>query len=140
MKAAIGAMRNKEMGIYKASRVFTLPQTTLRHYVKDRQKRSSVTIKTKLGKKQVLACEVENDLAQQCRLMERKIFDLTMSDVMRLAYRLAVRNGIKNQFFKRTEKTGRKWLKNFPRRHQEISVTTTEGLHSQEREVSLLNH
>jgi hypothetical protein len=28
MKAAIKAMRNKEMGSYKASRVFTLPQTT----------------------------------------------------------------------------------------------------------------
>jgi len=28
MKAAVEAMRNKEMGSYKASRVFTLPQTT----------------------------------------------------------------------------------------------------------------
>jgi len=69
--------------------------------------------------------------------MERKIFDWTMTDVMHLAYPLAVRNGIKNQFFKRNEKTVRKWLKNFLRRHQEISVTTPEGLHSQEREVSL---
>jgi len=32
-----------------------------------------------------------------------------MADVMRLAYQLAVRNGIKNQFFKRDENTGRKW-------------------------------
>jgi len=65
--------------------------------------------------------------------MERKIFDLTMSDVMHLAYLLAVRNGIKNQFFKRNEKTGRKWLKIFLRHNQEISVTTTlknEGFHS----------
>jgi hypothetical protein len=38
MKAAIEAMRNEEMGSYKASRGFTLPQTTLQHYVKDRQK------------------------------------------------------------------------------------------------------
>jgi hypothetical protein len=46
-----------------------------------------------------------------------------MAAVMRLAYQLAVRNGIKNQFCKRSEKYGRKWLKNFLSRHQEISVT-----------------
>jgi len=62
-----------------------------------------------------------------------------MADVIHLAYPLAVKNGIKNQFFKRNEKIGRKWLKNFLRRHQEISVTTPEGLHSQERGVMHLN-
>ena len=98
MKAAIEAIRNKEMGSYKASRVFNVPQTTLERYVNDRQESSSETIKTKLGRKQVLPCEAENDLAEHCLLMERKFFGLTMTDVMRLAYQLAVRNGIKNQF------------------------------------------
>ena len=37
MKAAIKAMRNKEMGSYTASRIFNLPQTTLQRYVKDRK-------------------------------------------------------------------------------------------------------
>jgi len=36
MKATIETMRNKEMGSYRASRVFNLPQTTLQLYVKDR--------------------------------------------------------------------------------------------------------
>jgi hypothetical protein len=34
MKAATEAIRNKEMGSYKASKVFSVPQTTLEHYVK----------------------------------------------------------------------------------------------------------
>jgi len=85
-----------------------------------------------LDRKQILQCEVENDLADHCFLMERKIFGMTMADVMHLAYQLAVRNGIKNQFCKRNVKAGSKWLKNFIRRHQEISVTTPESLHSQE--------
>jgi len=34
MKAAIEAMRNQEMGSYKASRVFSLPQTTLQSMLK----------------------------------------------------------------------------------------------------------
>jgi len=46
-----------------------------------------------------------------------------MADVMRLAYKLAVGNGIKKQFCKRNEEIGRKRLKNFLSRHQEISVT-----------------
>ena len=71
--------------------------------------------------------------------MERKFLALTMADVMLLAYQLAVRNGIETQFCTRNEKNGRKWLKIFLSRHQEISVTTPEGLHSQERGVSLLN-
>ena len=100
IKAPIEAMRYKEMGNYKASRVFNVPQRTLQRYVKDWQKSSSETVKTKLGRKQVLPCEAENDLAEYCLLMERKFFGLTMADVMRLAYQLAVRNVIKNQFCK----------------------------------------
>jgi hypothetical protein len=52
-------VRNKEKGIKKASRVFNLPQATLRLYVKDRQKSPSKTIKTKLDRKQALPCEAE---------------------------------------------------------------------------------
>jgi hypothetical protein len=72
-------------------------------------------------------------------LIERKIVGFTMADIVNLAYQLAVRTGIKNEFCKRNEKNGRKWLKNFLRRYQEISVATPEGLHSQERGMSLLN-
>jgi hypothetical protein len=34
-----------------------------------------------------------------------------MADVMHLVYQLSARNGIKNQFCKRNENVGRKWLK-----------------------------
>jgi len=73
MKAAIKAIRNREMGSYKASRFFNVPQTTLKRYVKDQQKSSSETVKTKLGSKQVLPCEAENDLVEHC-LDGKKVF------------------------------------------------------------------
>jgi hypothetical protein len=113
MEAAIEAIRNKEMGSCKASRVFNVRQTTLERYVKEQKKSSSETVKTKLDRKEILPCEAESDLAEHCLLMERKFFGLTVADVMRLAYQLAVRNGINNQCCKRHEKTGRKWLKIF---------------------------
>ena len=135
MKAAIKAMKNKEMGSYKASRVFNLLQTTLQSYVKDRQESSSEAVKQNwVGSKFFLVKEI-----MICLLMERKFLSLTMADVMCRAYQLAVRNGTKTPFCTRNEKTGRKWLKNFLRRHQEISVTTPEVLRSRKRGVSLLN-
>jgi hypothetical protein len=51
MEAAIDAIRNKEMGSYKASRVFNTLQTTLERYVKDRKKSSSETVKNLTGRK-----------------------------------------------------------------------------------------
>ena len=83
-KTAIECRRNKEKGSCKASRFFILPQTTLRRYVKP-GKEAQQSNKTKLCRKKVLTCEVENDLAEYCRLMERKIFDLKIVDVMHLA-------------------------------------------------------
>ena len=115
------------MGSYKASS-FQCTTKTLESPVKDGQKSSSEPVKTKLGRKQVLPCEGENDVAECCLVMDRKFFGLAMADVMRLADQLAVRNGIKNQFCKRNEKAGRKWLENFLRGHPQISVRTPEGL------------
>jgi len=45
MRAVIKAIRNREMGSYKASRFFNVSQTTLERYVKDQQKSSSETVK-----------------------------------------------------------------------------------------------
>jgi hypothetical protein len=126
MMAAIEAMRNKEMWSYKASKVFSIPHTALEHYIKDREKSSNEAIQTKLGRKHVLPCEAEYDLAEHSLLMERKFFGLTKADILLLAYQFSVRKVIKNQFCKRNEKAGRKWLKNF--QNPEISVRTLEGL------------
>jgi len=72
IKAAIEALRNKEMGSYKASRIFNVPQTKLQRYVKDRQKSSSEAIETEMGRKRILLCEAEYNLAEYSLLMERK--------------------------------------------------------------------
>jgi hypothetical protein len=120
-KTAIKPMRNKEMGSYKASRIFNLPQTTLQSYAKDRESSSDAIKQKWVGSK--FFHVKKNYLAEHCLLMERKCLGLTMADVMCIAYQLALRNGIKNQICTRNERTGRKRLKNFLHRHQEISVT-----------------
>jgi hypothetical protein len=54
---------------------------------------------------------------------------------MRLAYQLAVRNGIKNQFGKRNEKAGRKFSYVVI---QKLQLEPLKFLHSQGRGISLL--
>jgi hypothetical protein len=71
MKSVIKSMNNKEICSYKASSVFNVPQTTLEPYIKGGEKSSNEAIKTKLGRKQVLPCEAENDVAELCLLMEK---------------------------------------------------------------------
>ena len=51
MKAAIEAMRNQEMGSYKVSRVFSLPQTTPQSYVKDWESSSEAIKQNWVGSK-----------------------------------------------------------------------------------------
>jgi len=58
-----------------------------------------------------------------------------MADVTCLAYQLAVRNGIKNQFCKRNEKAGKF---SYVVIHK-FQLEPLNVFHSQERGVSLLN-
>jgi len=134
-KAAVEAIRNEEMGSYRATSFQRTTNNTTERYVKDPKKSSSETIKTKLGRKKFLPCEAENDVAEHCLLMERKFFGLTMADVMCLAYQLAVRNGIKNQFCKRNEKAGKF---SYVVIHK-FQLELLKVFHSQERGFSLLN-
>ena len=99
MKAPIKTMRDKEIGSCKASWVPVYHKQHQSVMLKTREK-LKWSNKTKLGGKQVLPCEVENDLTEHCLLMRRKFWGLTMADV-HLAYQLAVRHGIKNQFCNR---------------------------------------
>jgi hypothetical protein len=63
--------------------------------------------------------------------MERKFYGLTITDVTRSAYQLAVRNGIKNQSCRRNEKAGRSGLKNFYFIIQKFQLEHLKIFHSQ---------
>jgi len=69
--------------------------------------------------------------------MEKKFLGLTMADVMCLVYQLAVRNGFKNQFCTRNEKTGKERLKisyilnkKFQLQPLKVFTLKSEGFHS----------
>lgn len=125
MKSAVDAVKNKEMGSFKASRIFNVPQTTLERYVK--LANSNETVKP-IGRQPTLPPIIEADLVKYCTIMEDKFYGLTTKDVKSMAYQLALRNGIKNKFSQKSQQAGRKWLKNFFHRNPQISIRQPQGL------------
>ena len=55
---------SEEQGNGQLQSVQILQRTTPERYIKDWQESSSEAIKTELGRRQVLPCEAENDLAE----------------------------------------------------------------------------
>jgi hypothetical protein len=65
IKAAVTAIRKKEMGSFKASCDFRVPQTTLARYV-NLESSSANRTETKLGREPVLSPSLEENLVQHC--------------------------------------------------------------------------
>ena len=128
-KTAIECRRNKEKGSCKASRFFILPQTTLRRYVKP-GKEAQQSNKTKLCRKKVLTCEVENDLGEHRHFKQRKFSGLTVADVMHLPYPLTVRNGIKNRFLPENLKLSYVAIKKLQLQPLKVFILNNERFHS----------
>ena len=127
MIRAVTAVRNKEMGLNKAEKLFNVPKTSLRRYVK-MDKPAEEAIRTTLGRKPVFSPAMEAELVDYLVMMENKYFGLTRQDVKMLAFQLAKRNGIKNNFSELRGSAGKDWFYGFLSRHKDkISVRAATG-------------
>ncbi|CAH1972182.1 unnamed protein product [Acanthoscelides obtectus] len=126
MKRAVEAVKNKELGTLKASKAFGVPKSTLIDYVISKKPVTLLAIK--LGRKPTLTNELEEALVEYALEMERRYFGLRASDVRRLAFQLAIRNGLKHPFSCRSAAAGKKWLKSFMSRHPKLSLRKPQGI------------
>ena len=110
MKLAVNAVRAKEMGYLKASKLFGVPKSTLEDYVKQPNKTPEELIAVSIGRKPVLSSELEESLVVYCLEMDRRFYGIGVGDIKRLAYQLALRNGIRHPFSQQTGAAGKKWL------------------------------
>ncbi|KAK9730911.1 CENP-B N-terminal DNA-binding domain [Popillia japonica] len=127
MKLAIRAVREKEMGCLKASKVFDVPKSTLEDYVKQFDKTSKVfdvpkstledyvkqfdktpdqLVAAPIGRRPVLSLEMEEDLVSYCLEMDRRFYGLGTADIKRLAYEIAFKNGLRHPFSQKKFKNG----------------------------------
>ncbi|XP_072380823.1 uncharacterized protein [Diabrotica undecimpunctata] len=127
MIRAIRAVRGKEMGYLKASKLFAVPKSTLEDYVKQENKTPEQLVAVKIGRRPVLSAEMEADLVSYCLEMDRRFYGIGTADIKRLAYQIALRNGLRHPFA-HAESAGKKWLRGFMRRNAVLSLRKPQGI------------
>ena len=127
MELAVNAVKSKEMGYLKASIIYKVPRSTLVDYVKS-NKAIDILTTTKLGRKPALSDELENMLVTYCLDMEKRFYGLTASDIRRLAFQLAIRNGLRHPFSVGKSSAGKKWQRGFLKRHPQLSFRKPQGI------------
>ncbi|KAG5878474.1 hypothetical protein JTB14_015786 [Gonioctena quinquepunctata] len=65
--------------------------------------------------------------------MHRRFYGLGLGDIKRLAYQLAIRNGLRHPFSHESGAAGKKWLKEFLKRNQNLSIRKPQ-------EMQKINH
>jgi len=96
MSMAATAIRNGELSVREASSVYGIPKSTL-----ERHKNKKVLVPGCLGRFQpTLQKDMEKDLASYCTNMQQCLFGLTLTDMRRMAFQVAERNGISHRLDK----------------------------------------
>lgn len=122
MVRAVHTVRSGEMGYMRAAKYFNVPKRTLEGYVRNRANEPEKLVEMSLGKKPVLTNEIEDSLVTYCVEMDKKCYGLSQKDVTQMAFQLACKNGLKHPFSTEKKCAGKKWLKGFLERHQELSL------------------
>ncbi|XP_066970273.1 uncharacterized protein [Macrobrachium rosenbergii] len=126
MKSAIAAVREKKMGLKKASKEFSVPKTTLGRRVRDKNKIATGSTKMLGPIRTVFSAAQEAELVTHILLMEDRFFGLTARDVRYIAFHAAERNNVDHKFNKMAGLAGKDWLLGFQRRHPELAIRTPE--------------
>lgn len=98
MEEAIKKVRAGEMGLLWASKVYSVPRSTLQRMARKIDKPVDVVVTTKLGRHPILNEAIEKDLVKYLLEMESRFFGLTRNDVRSMAFQLALKNKINNPF------------------------------------------
>ena len=118
MIKAVTAIRKREMGFNKAEKLFNVPKTSLRRYVSMTNKTPEEAVLTKSGRKPVFTKSMEIELIQYLNEMESKYFGATKKDVRALAFQLAKRKNLTNNFSELRGSAGKDWLQCFLQRQR----------------------
>ena len=122
MELAAESVRSGEQSLREASATYGVPKSTL-----ERHKNKKLLNPGCLGRfRPTLDSQFETELADYCKEMQNRLFALTISDLRKMAYQLAEKNGIKHNFDAERQMAGRDWVFGFFRRHPELSLRTPE--------------
>ena len=75
--------------------------------MKDTSGSPEEAVNVHLGRKTVLPSELENKLVEYYIIMDQSYYGLRRQNIKRMAFQLAIRNGLKHPFTKKIQKLGR---------------------------------
>jgi hypothetical protein len=90
-----------------------VPTGTLERYVKDTSRSPEELVKVHLGRRNVLPSELEYKLLEYCIIMDQRYYGLRRQDIKRMAFQLAIRNGLKHPFNQEKSEVRKKLLQSF---------------------------
>lgn len=127
MRRAINAVHNGEMGWLRAAKLFGVPQATLRRRARNSNKFIRGVSKG-LGRfRPTFEAVVERELVEHLKLLESRLFGMTVTDVRKLAYELAERSQLEHRFSHDTKMAGWDWLAGFRSRNPDIALRKPEA-------------
>ncbi|KAG5868462.1 hypothetical protein JTB14_020639 [Gonioctena quinquepunctata] len=97
MDAAMKAVNLKQLGMNEAAKAFSIPKTTSKRRLGNKNKYSSGSNYI-IGRQTDLPPAVEKDLVNHIFQWERMFYGLTRKRLMKLAYEIAEKNNIKTRF------------------------------------------
>ncbi|XP_055622333.1 uncharacterized protein LOC129765913 [Toxorhynchites rutilus septentrionalis] len=105
-----------------AARSYAIPRSTLIRHL------TSSTVSTRLGPiDSVFNSQQEEELVKHLLDLEKKFYGITMTNVRKLAFDLAEKNGLPHPFNKSTKIAGKAWLSNFLKRNPKLSFRKPEA-------------
>jgi len=128
MSAAMNAVKNGGMGVREAPVKHGVPKSTL-------HKRIQKNIKYDMpaSRPTIFTVSEEKELHDHVLYMESIGLGLTVDDVCRLAFEMAVEGNIAHRFNKEKRRAGYDWYVGFRNRHPDIAFRQPEALPMQGR-------
>ena len=108
------------MPLIRASKEYSIPARTLRRH---RDKKVQTPGSVNLGRHvPALPAEVEHELHEHIKSMEKSLYGLTVRDVQRLVFDVAEHSGVQHPFNREKKRAGKDWLRGFFARFRDLSV------------------
>ncbi|GBN47613.1 hypothetical protein AVEN_262722-1 [Araneus ventricosus] len=130
MAGATQEVLEGNMGYRKASKAYSVPQTTLERKVKEARQRklsSEAAAVKMLGRYKIVFSEAqEKEFGQHLIHLEERLFAITLSDLRTLAFELAEKNNIPHVFNTEKRMPGKEWLYGFLKRHPKLTLRYPE--------------
>jgi hypothetical protein len=110
----------------RASKYFSVLRGTLERYVTDTSRSPEELVNVHLGRRTILPSELQNKLVEYCIIMGQRYYGLRRQDIKRMAFQLAIRNGLKHPFNQEKSAAGKKWLRPSLKRYPVLSLRIPE--------------